>query len=624
MALLLIPAAMGLIAGATGVAVVDRTFLEATFWTGRLEAIDAYERTLTEILPAAVTEISEPAPGGAEFDFTRVEDDIVRVAREVVPPKWVEDGVAGALEGLLPYASGETDTLEVAIPIRDRIEAAAAALKREAQNPSVYLPLYDEGVSWGATRIVQSTAGSEVAIDLTEDEAASFLRRIVPAEWLQASIGETVDAALPYLVNEVDGFAVTIDLEERIDSLAEVMKEVFAKADTDRLIVDEIVMPAVAENLDNRVAVVDGVGFTSVEILEAVRDTLTPDWLAEIRGSSIDRVADYTTGRADSLQVTIELGDRTAWVVDALAPRVEEALAAEYAALPVCVLEEETGMGQGLPMCRQPGVRYEEFISGRELDPVAAVASALGPLVPDELVIDDARFRGVIGPIASELLDDVRAWSQEGFTVSHETLLENFDLEDREWFNDIRVAGALTLVDEKDIERYVVGEEAPTADGERSPIRIGPWVTRLDWIAAALVLVIGGLAGRNWGSRLVWTCVPLVMGAGVVWVLASPVYDAIGPSLWESALDEALIGSESAVAQLGTELWVEFLRAVTNEFAAGLAGTSITLLTLGCGGLVVGTILHVILRGRRRPEAGRPGRGPVVASRQRSGGTPFG
>ena len=603
------PVAIASVMGAAAAFRVDQTFLEAGFWTDQLRAVDAYERVYSEVLPAAAADFSEPAPGGAEFDFTRFSADIVRVAREVVPPEWVEAQVEGALLALLPYVAGETYSLSVTIPFRDRTEAAAAALKRETEDPAVYLPLYDEGVSWGAHRVAEATADSEIPIAMTADEAAGFIRRVVPPGWLQASLDEAVDEALPYLVNEADGFETTIELKERVDSLAEVVGEVVGKAGSDDLIIDDVVMPTAARNLEGRTDAVDDAGLTPEQILGAVRDELTPEWAAEIRGQLVGSVADYLTGRSDILEVTIELGDRRGRIVEALAPSVEAALASEYDLLPVCTAGDRAGAAvveQRLPACRLPGLTYDRFLSNAGSNPAAEIAAALGPLVPNEFVFDEAHLREAAGPMTSETLDIVRRWSLEGFVISHESILENLDPEDRRSWNDLRTAGAFTL-DETDFDQDPSGTQGDT-DGVWGGVRTTLGIARQAWIEAVLlVLVIGGLGGRNWGSRLGWACVPLLLGAAALWVLAAPVYDAFGPGFWASTRDDGLAGAGSALDRVMIELSLDFGQSVVGAFAAGLARTGLVLVLLGGLGLTFAIFLQSRSgqRRRRRPASQR-------------------
>ena len=608
------PVAIASVMGAAAAVRVDQTFLDAGFWTDQLRAVDAYERVYSEVLPAAAADFSEPAPGGAEFDFTRFNADIVRVAREVVPPEWVEAQVESALLTLLPYLTGETDSLSVTIPFRDRTEAAAAALKRETKDPAVYLPLYSEGVSWGAHRVAEATADSEIPIAMTEDEAAGFIRRVVPPEWLRASLEEAVDEALPYLVNEADGFETTIELKERVDSLAEVVGEVVGKAGSDDLIIDDVVMPAAARNLESQTDAIDGAGLTPEQILGAVREELTPEWAAEIRGQLIGSVADYLTGRSDILEVTIELGDRRGRIVEALAPSVEAALASEYALLPVCTAGNRAGAAvveQRLPACRLPGLTYDGFLSNAGSNPAAEIAAALGPLVPDEFVFDEAHLREAAGPMTSETLDIVRRWSLEGFVISHESILENLDPEDRRSWNDLRTAGAFTL-NETDFDQDLSGTRGDT-DSVWGGVRTTLGIARQAWIEAVLlVLVIGGLGGRNWGSRLGWACVPLLLGAAALWVLAAPVYDAFGPGFWAGTRDDGLAGAGSALDRVMIELSLDFGQSVVGAFAGGLARTGLALLVLGGLGLTFAIFLQSRSGQRRRRPVNQRRPGPFA------------
>ena len=611
LALLLIPVAVLSIFAVPLVLRVNETVLEPQFWVDQLREADVYESTYSNILPAAVAEASSGQTSGAEFDFTRFNADIVRAAREVVPPEWIQQRVEDALLTVPPYLLGEEDTFILTIPVRDRIVAAAEVLKRETKNEAVYMPLYDEGVDWSAEKAVEGAADIEVPIQVTAAEAAGYIRRVIPPDWLQATIDETVDSVLPYLLGEADEFEITIALGERVDSLAGALRDVLGKADTHDLIVEEVVIPTVSENLSGGINVASGVDFSSEQVLDAVRETLTPDWVAEIQAEIIDGVADYLTGRANTLEFAIELGDRKGAVIDSLLPTVEAELASGFDALEECTVEgliDVTVTGGNLPMCRPPGMDYDEFLSVSDLDSVAELARMIEPLIPNEFLFGESQFREVAGSEAGETLDEVRGWSLDGLKFTHEDVLENLDPEDVARLDDARadVRDGFTLT-EQDLEDALAdaGIDISTADFGRRLIATARGLAPLAWVQVAFfLLLVGTLGGRNWGSRLGWGFVTLGIGAGLLWAAAVPLYDGFGSTGWDTARDKALTGADSEVTRLAVELGLNFGRAVTDEFISGLANTGLLLLIISGVGLAAAIVLQARRGGRRRtPEA---------------------
>ena len=608
LALLLIPFAILSILAVSLVLRVNETLLEPQFWIDQLEEADVYEKAYSELLPAVVAVASEDQTNGAEFDFTRFNSDIVRVAREVVPPEWVQARVEDALLSIPPYLLGEANSFSFTIQFRDRIVAAAEALKRETKNETVYTPLYDEGVDWAAEKAVVGASDFEVPIGVTSEEARGYLRRVVPLEWLQASIDDTVDSVLPYLVGDADGFEITIALGQGVDSLAEVLREVLGKADTHELIIDEVVMPTVSQNLNGGIDVVSGVDLSSEQVLDAVRETLTPDWVAKIQVEIIDGIAGYLTDRADTLEFMIELGDRKDQVLEFLLPRMEEELASQFDSLPDCTVQhaiDAAVSGNQIPKCRPPGMTYDRFVFESGLDPVGSLTDAISPLIPEEFRFGESQLREVIGPESSETLDEVREWARDGLKFTHEDILDTLHPEDIDQVNNARanVKDGYTLT-EQDLENALdaVGIDISIVDTVRDSIALARSFAPLAWIEVAFfLLIVGTLGGRNWGSRLGWAFVTLALGAGLLLGLADPVYVEVSSASWDLALEEAIDPGDPEVVRVAGDLGFGFGRAIADEFTSGLARTGIILLIISGAGLGGSVVLQVTDgRSRRR------------------------
>ena len=601
LALLLIPFAIVSILAVSLVLRVNETLLEPQFWVDQLEEADVYEKAYSELLPAVVAVASDDQTNGAEFDLTRFNSDIVRIAREVIPPEWVQDRVEDALLSIPPYLLGEEDSFSFTIQFRDRIVAAAEVLKRETKNETVYAPLYEEGVDWAAEKAVVGASDFEVPIVVTSEEAGGYLRRVVPLEWLQESIDDAVDSVVPYLVGDADGFEITIALGEGVNSLAEVLREVLGKADTRELIIEEVVMPTVSQNLNGRIDVVSGVELSSEQVLDAVRETLTPDWVAEIQVEIIDGIADYLTGRADTLEFAIKLGDHKDQVLESLLPRVEEELASQFDSLPDCTVQhtiDAAVSGNQIPKCRPPGMTYDSFVSESGFDPVGSLTDAISPLIPEEFLFRESQLREVVGPESSETLDEVREWARDGLKFTHEDLLDTLDPEDIDRVNDARAHAkhGYTLTEQHFEDALdASGIDISIVDTVRNSIALARRFAPLAWIEVAFfLLIVGTLGGRNWGSRLGWAFVTLALGAGLLLGLADPLYVEVSSANWDLAMEEAINPRDPEVVRVADVLGFGFGRAIADEFASGLARTGMTLLIISTAGLGGSIVLQVM------------------------------
>ncbi len=105
---------------------VNDTAGNPAFYARQLRDVDFYNFIHTGILPAALD------AGGP--NLARAKAPILAVARDTVPPEWLQTQTEKALDAVIPYVAGGTNSFNFTVPLKDRAEAAgrARAPPREA------------------------------------------------------------------------------------------------------------------------------------------------------------------------------------------------------------------------------------------------------------------------------------------------------------------------------------------------------------------------------------------------------------------------------------------------------------------------------------------------------------
>ena len=67
---------------------------------------------------------------------------LMRSIRNIAPPEWIHNQVENALDGITPYLLGETDTFEIKIDLRDRVDISLQELKIILRQSDAYDLLY--------------------------------------------------------------------------------------------------------------------------------------------------------------------------------------------------------------------------------------------------------------------------------------------------------------------------------------------------------------------------------------------------------------------------------------------------------------------------------------------------
>ena len=106
---------------------VRDNFLTAEFYTESLSENDAYNRIYDEVL---LDPEFEDTTDDLLGDIDISQEDIAGVARDIIPPDYLQDQVEGAVRGVIDYLNKETDTPKVFIDLGPPLEGAKPALFR--------------------------------------------------------------------------------------------------------------------------------------------------------------------------------------------------------------------------------------------------------------------------------------------------------------------------------------------------------------------------------------------------------------------------------------------------------------------------------------------------------------
>ena len=154
----------------------------------------------------------------------------------------------------------------------------------------------------------------------------SNLKRVLPPEWVQASVEMVIVQAVPYFTGDEESFSVTVKLDERVAAAVEVTGELIRDADTYTFLIDEVVEPEVVKNRDLLDDLPYGISLTPPQVVAGVVEVMPESWLDQRVEEVVDELTPYVTGERDSFSVLIPLQDRAEaalpvperWLLEAL------------------------------------------------------------------------------------------------------------------------------------------------------------------------------------------------------------------------------------------------------------------------------------------------------------------
>ena len=160
------------------------------------------------------------------FGIPLTSERLVRSARAVVSPEWVEAQVRAVIDELTPYIVGDRDSFRIDVQLSDRADIALEEVKDLLQEGDAHSILYDEVINPKVQESVQGGFGLPYGVTVSEEEILSALQQTTSADWAQEQVDRVVDSSGPYLVGRTDALSVTISLEDNKRDAATVIEDI--------------------------------------------------------------------------------------------------------------------------------------------------------------------------------------------------------------------------------------------------------------------------------------------------------------------------------------------------------------------------------------------------------------
>lgn len=591
---------------------VNSTVRNPEFYVSELRKADVYSFAHDSVLPAA---FDEAAKGDdLPVDIKPLREEVLSGAREILPPDWLQEQTENAIREVVPYVVGDADSFSVTIPLQERVEAASAVLKKNVREGDAFPIFYNQVVDRvGDQAAPKGTLELPMGITLKEAEVEGYVRRVIPQDWVRARMEQSITELTPYVAGRSDTFRVTIPLTDRVEPTAAVLKEVLGKANTYDFVLQQMVMPIVEKNVGTSVDVAFGAKLTRAEIVNAVQQVLTRDWMAKLQSQVVDQAVSYLTGTSPTFAVTVPLGDRKQAAYQALTTLIDQRLAAQYQALPVCTLQQVVSLNlqaNTMPPCRPPGATYEAVKQAAGIDLPKEIAKVVGGQVPDQWVFTEADLRNALGSGGVETLDKGRGWIKSGITFTEADLkkaLEPGQLQDLDKIRK-RIREGITFT-EADLQKLLEdGGSRESFESVRNAFAMMRWIPLVGLAVLAILLaLIGLLGGRSWGSRLAWAGSVLLVASVVVLGAIFIGYSGVARPQIEQALADAVADANGVAGVMMERAGVLALN-VLDDFVGGLRLEALVSLVLA--GAALGGGIYLQAARRQRLAAGGAQRAP--------------
>ncbi len=149
------------------------------------------------------------------YSLTLSKDQVENFLRAAAPEDWVSSQAVAAIDSVTPYATGDSNHFTITIPLRDRIDPTAAAALPLLSGNQTYNYLLDEII----TPIVLENIGTSVnlgyGVTLSQAEVVSAIKQALPQSWVEARLGDLINAIAAYIKGETNTIQITVNLADR-------------------------------------------------------------------------------------------------------------------------------------------------------------------------------------------------------------------------------------------------------------------------------------------------------------------------------------------------------------------------------------------------------------------------
>ena len=180
----------------------------------------------------------------------------------------------------------------------------------QLRQADMYNFVYDKALPAALDEIKEDDS-SDIPIDITniKDEIVSSARKIAPPEWLQAQVETATNTIIPYFLGKTDRFTYTVAFQDRVTTIAQVIKTDMLQGDTFTKLYDDGISYATDKILENLDRVPYSLTLSKEQVENFLRAVAPKDWISSEAQAAIDAVTPYATGDSDHLTITIQFKD---------------------------------------------------------------------------------------------------------------------------------------------------------------------------------------------------------------------------------------------------------------------------------------------------------------------------
>ena len=230
---------------ATTVNQVVDTVSDPGVLTGMLDDAEAYDYVYDNIIGNVVhdivkngIEVDSGLEGSASTSTLQFEDPdaaalaITNLIETLVPREYVQEKLEESLNGVVPYAKGETDEFIVDLEVQERVRAVPSAVRQLVSDLELTEQVVDDLLVPQLDQFSGQISEQALGIEFTDSELEQAARDIFEPELLEGQIFAAVDEITPFFAGDSDSFNVVLRFDDRAVVIGQILKDKLVSEDT--------------------------------------------------------------------------------------------------------------------------------------------------------------------------------------------------------------------------------------------------------------------------------------------------------------------------------------------------------------------------------------------------------
>ena len=560
-------------------------------------------------------------------------EDYIKVLNALISPELLQETISDNSSQLVDYLTGGSDEFELKVSLKDRIPILTDEIIVLLNKSEYYNLLFERGVD----PYIDSTLEKQnlpLGLELTSEELSEFLQKVIPEQWINDQIDDTLSSITPYATKDSEAFEIKLILSPIIKNSLTETKILLAKKDAYSILYDEVIGPKVSETIGQKLELPIGLEIPDETVTEALRSVAPESWVQEEVEKILDDVSKYLNGEIDEFTIELSLEENKELAKENIRALVKEDLNEVTEKLPVCKNNEVFSLSSlsSIPTCIPENIIPKEVYNALDNQINTNVEKILAT-TPDSIEFTQESLKESLGISTTntedEFIESARDKIKNGWIYTDKDLKRHLDQKFGEWGTDTLEQSRSILSDgftynnlnlEEDMAKIVDKNTISLFNDGRSYVASMKKFRFVIYVPIFILMLVSSLIlFRTWTKRIRLMSVYLIIGSFIILGSLNIGYYVVAKSIIEDTKTEAI--SKIAIdenfrstTELTINKSINTVENIADNFINGISAKALICLILG--GLILGasiiwsiigyilnTIWNSLFGNKKKPES---------------------